>query len=215
LTHKKEIKYIAKEFNKGPKAKRESKLLFLLKIAIAAIVLQTVSFGIIIGALIIKPEPVLTVNQKTGELIGEYQTTAFRTNAELIAGAKRFTKYHLSFNSSTVYDDFANALNMMSDKLRQERIAYLKKSNLARDIKSANSTSHLEFELERIAEIKGKFAKVELSGNLVIGDRSIVSNDTLVVRKNVPFRILIDLKMVQVSNVNTAGVKVVDYYEYK
>lgn len=206
---------IAPAFSHGPKAKRETKLMWLLKIAMAAVVFQTIAFGVIIAAMVLKPERVLVVDQQTSRIVGEYQTTAFRTNAELIAGAKRFVQYHLSFNSPTVYDDFAKALNMMSDKLRNERIAYLKSSNLARDIKSAHSVSHLEFETEHLVELKGPFAKVELAGDLVIGDRSALTSDTLVVRKKVPFRMVVDVEMVPVSTVNTAGVKVVDYYEFK
>lgn len=206
-------------FSHGPKEKREARLLWLLKIAMAAIVLQTVMFGAIVAALTIKPERVVVIDKTNGEVIGEYQTTAMRTNAELIAGGKRFAQYHLSFNSASVYDDFAMALNMMSDKLRQQRIVYLKESNLARDIKSANSTSHLEFNTEKIIELKGSFAKVEFAGDLVIGDRSAIAvaaaADTVVVRKLVPFRIVVDLQMVPISTINTAGVKVVDYYEYK
>lgn len=203
------------QFSHGPKQKREAKLLRLLKITIAVIVLQCVMFGAFVVAVTIKPERQIVVDKATGEVIGEYMTTGFRTNAELIGGAKRFAQYHLSFNSATVYDDFAAALNMMDDKLRERRIKYLKENNLARDIKSASSTSHLVFSTEKILEMKGPYAKVELAGDLVIGNRNSVNTDTLVIRKNVPFRIVTDLKMVPVTPANTAGVKVVDYFEYK
>ena len=203
------------KFFHGPKQKREAKLLWLLKIAIAAIVLQAVMFGAFVTVVTIKPERVMVVDKAIGEVVGEYMTTAFRTTPELIAGAKRFAQYHLSFNSSTVYEDFAAALNMMTEKLRQGRIEYLKESNLARDIKSASSTSHLVFTSEKIVEFKGPYAKVELAGDLVIGDRNNLNADTLIVRKNVPFRIVIDLQMVPVTPANTSGVKVVDYYEFK
>lgn len=203
------------QFSHGPKQKREAKLLRLLKIAIVVIVLQVLMFGAFVVAVTIKPEQPIVVDKDTGEVIGEYMTTAFRTNAELIGGAKRFTQYHLSFNSATVYEDFAAALNMMSDKLRESRIKYLKESNLARDIKSASSTSHLDFSTEKILEMKGPYAKVELAGDLVIGNRNTTGADTLVVRKKVPFRIVTDLQMVPVTPNNTAGVKVVDYFEFK
>lgn len=203
------------KFSHGPKQKREAKLLWLLKTAIAAIILQALMFGAFVTAVTIKPERVVVVDKGSGEVVGEYQTTAFRTNPELIAGAKRFAQSHLSFNSATVYEDFAAALNMMANKLRKSRIVYLKESNLARDIKSASSTSHLVFSTEKIVEMKGPYAKVELAGDLVIGDRNTVTEDVLVVRKNVPFRVLVDLQMVPVSPANTAGVKVIDYYEFK
>lgn len=203
------------QFSHGPKQKREAKLLKLLKIAVAAIVLQTVMFGAFVAAVTLKPERQIVVDKETGEVIGEYMTTAFRTNTELVAGAKRFAQYHLSFNSSTVYEDFAAALNMMADKLRESRIEYLKESNLTRDIKSASSTSHLVFSTETIVEMKGPYAKIELAGDLVISDRNTASAETQVVRKNVPFRMVVDLQMVKVTPVNTAGVKVVDYFEFK
>lgn len=205
----------APKFDHGPKAKREAKQLRLLKIAIIAIILQTVAFGVILAAIVIKPDRIITVDKDTGNLIGEYMTTAFRTNQEVIAGAKRFTQFHLSFNSASVYDDFAQALNMMTEKLRNQRIKYLKESDLARKIRMADSTCHLEFEKEQIVETKGHFSKVEMAGNLVIGDRNTIKTDTLVVRKMVPFRIVVDIKMVPVTPLNTSGIKVIDYYEYK
>ncbi|MBT8342328.1 MAG: hypothetical protein HKP58_01185 [Desulfatitalea sp.] len=201
----------------GPKEKRERQLMRRLKWAIIAIIVQAASFGIITAVIAFKPERVVVVDRNTGEVIGEYQTTAFRGNQELIAGAKRFAQYHLSFNSATVYDDFAMALNMMSEKLRKERIAYLKESNLARDIKSTNSISNLEFNEKetRIVEVKGPYAKVELAGDVAIGDRNTVSSEILVNRNKVAFRMLVDIEMVAISSVNTSGIKVVDYYEFK
>jgi flagellar basal body-associated protein FliL len=199
----------------GPKQKREEKLLRLIKILCLVNVLLVVMFGTFMVAVAIKPEQPIVVDKDTGEVIGEYMTTAFRTNTELIGGAKRFAQYHLSFNSATVYEDFAAALNMMSDKLRERRIQYLKESNLARDIKSASSTSHLVFTTEKILEEKGPYAKVEMAGDLVIGNRNTTSAETLVIRKKVPFRLVADLKMVPVTPTNTAGIKVVDYFEFK
>jgi hypothetical protein len=199
----------------GPKQKREDKLLRLLKIAVSTNVLLVLLFGAFMVAVAIKPEQIVVVDKDTGGVVGEYMTTAFRTHTELIGGAKRFAQYHLSFNSQTVYEDFAAALNMMSANLRESRIQYLKESNLAREIKSAASTSHLEFTTEQILEIKGPYAKVEMAGDLVIGNRNTKSADTLVVRKKVPFRLVADLKMVPVTPTNTAGIKVVDYFEYQ
>ncbi len=195
------------EFFNSPIANREKRLENIIKFLLIVLCLFALIFGVCAALVIIIPKPVIVVDRETGEIIGEYQTSAYRTDQEIIGGAKRFLNYHLSFNSEDIYEDFANSMNMMTDDLKRERFNYLKESNLANQIMSANAKSTLEFNTAKIINRKTGITYIELKGNLIFLAGSTKD-------KRVPFHFILTVKSVPVSSLNTAGIKII-YFEEK
>lgn len=211
------------EFSHGPHAKREDRLSMYLKWSLVSNVVLIVMAGMFATAAVLKPDRVLVSEKDTGRIVGEYRTTAYRTSDELLAGAIKFAENFLSLNSRTVYNDCASAMNMMSPALQKNRTAYLKRTNLLKKIELGNTRSLLQIKENKLLTVKGRFAKCEISGDIVVDQnrsfassksRSLDSEDVKLNRNNIPFRLLVDLKMVPVTTHNTAGVEVVDYYEH-
>lgn len=213
------------QFSHGPQAKREDKLFRLLRWSLLGHLLWLVAFAVLVIAIVLKPDRVVVAERDTGRIVGEYRTTAYRTTDELLAGAVKFARNFLSLNSRTVYDDYAAALNMMTPGLSEKRRAYFERTNLPHTVEMANTRSHLKFEEQKIVLINGSFAKVELAGKIVTDNlkddyiprknQKLDVEDVKLLRKAVPFRLTVDLQMVPVTTLNTAGVQVVDYYEHE
>jgi len=193
-------------FYESPVSNREKRLETIIKFLVMLIFIFVLIFGICGVLFIVIPRPVIVVDRETGEIIGEYQTTAYRTDKEYLGGAKRFLNYHLSFNSETIYDDFANAMNMMTDDLKRKRFNYLKETNLANTITAAKSKSTLEFNQVKIINKKTGICYIELKGNLIFLAGS--TND-----KRVPFHFILTVKPIPVSAINTAGIKIIHFEE--
>ena len=194
-------------FVQSPVSNREKRLETIIKFLLLVIFGLILLFGVCAVLFIIIPKPVIVVDRETGEIIGEYQTTSYRTEDELLGGSKRFMNYHLSFNSETVYDDFAAAMNMKTDDLKRKRFKYLKESNLANEIFSAKTKSTLTFKHAEIINRKTGISYIELKGDLVFLAGSTED-------KRVPFHFILTVKPIPVSSLNTAGLKIV-YFEEK
>lgn len=197
----------SENFYQSPVSNRERRLENIIKLLLLVIFGLTLIFGVCAALVIIIPKPVMVVDRETGEIIGEYQTSAYRTNDELIGGAKRFMNFYLSFNSETVYDDFGAAMTMMTDELRRKHLKYLKESNLANQIFSAKSKSTLKFNSVTIINQKNNVSCIELKGDLVFLAGSPKDS-------RVPFHYILKVKPIPVSSINTAGIKIA-YYEEK
>lgn len=210
-------------FNHGPVAKREDRLSSYLRWSIIANIILILLASAISLAAALKPDRVVVVEKNTGRILGEYRTTAFRTNDELVAATQKFAENFLSLNSRSIYDDYAVALNMMSYELREKRKDYLKRTNLLRKIELSNTRSMLDIKERRVLNVKGIYAKTELSGDIVIDQtrninlgrkNKVVKEDVKLSRSAIQFRLVIDLRMVPVTETNTVGAEVVDFYEY-
>lgn len=193
-------------FYESPVSNREKRLENIIKFLIMLIFVFVLIFGLCGVLFIMMPRPTIVVDRDTGDIIGEYQTTAYRTDNEYLGGAKRFLNYHLSFNSETIYDDFANAMNMMTDDEKRNRFKYLKDSNLANTISAAKSKSTLEFKTAKIINKITGICYIELKGNLIF-----LAGNTK--DKRVPFHFILTVKPIPVSSINTAGIKIVHYEE--
>lgn len=210
-------------FPKGPVAKREDRLSSLLRWSLISNLVLILMGGLFATGAVLKPDRVLVSEKETGRIVGEYRTTAFRTNSELLAATQRFAENFLSLNSRTIRDDCASYMNMMSAELRQKRFEYLKRTNLIKNIELADTRSTLKIKERQLVSVKGVMAKCEISGNILVDqNRDITFNkrekiekeDVKLERNSIPFRLVVDLKMVPVTVRNTVGVEVNDYYEY-
>ena len=153
----------------------------------------------------LRPRSPVVVDYETGELKGEYRTTSFRTQTEMVTGGVRFADHFYSMNSNRVRQDQYIAMMMMSDKLREARMKYLEETDLIRKLESANSSSHVEYSEKNILSEKGEYMKLELIGNIVLAGLE---------KNRVPFHLILDLRMAEITDKNTSGVKVVAYRDF-
>ena len=147
----------------------------------------------------------VVVDYETGELKGEYRTTSFRTQTEMVAGGLRFADHFYSMNSSRVRKDQFIAMMMMEYKLRDVRLKYLEESDLIRKLESAQSSSHVEYDQKNIIAEKGEFMKIEFVGKIVLSGLE---------KTHVPFHLIVDLRMAEITEKNTSGVKVVAFRDF-
>lgn len=149
-----------------------------------------------------KPVPVLAIDAQ-GRIIGEfdYMSAEERTDGELIAGAKQFLGNYLSANSKTVFKDYASALNMMSDNLKESKLEEIKKTEYLTKVDQAGSQSYLEYS-KNAAVIwrRDKNSAVRLRGKLII-----VLLDQQIER---PFDITVELTSVPRNSFSTLGIVV-------
>lgn len=210
-------------YTKGPVAKREDRLSSFLRLSLIGNVLLIFAIATIAAAAVLKPDRVVVSEKETGRIVGEYRTTAFRTNKELLAATQKFADNLLSYNSRTIRHDTASYMNMMSAELRERRWAYLERTNHVKNTELANTKSTLEIKARKLVTVKGVYAKCEISGNITIDQErgysitkgvKLDKEDVKLKRSKIPFKLVADLKMVPVTAYNTAGVEVVDFYEY-
>lgn len=155
------------------------------------------------------PRPVVTVDQ-SGKVIGslEYLKPDTRSDDELIAASKRFTTLFLSLNSETIFDDYAEAMNLMGGKLREETESFIRKSteegeggNYLGRVAAAKAHSWIEFKPDaiKIIERKGMGATVRLVGNIMIelGDKGGTASH--------PFDLTLGVETVARNSLNTSG----------
>lgn len=120
----------------------------------------------------ISPKPIVVVNE-AGVVLGtlEYVSPNSRSDEEIKAVCKRFTSSYMSMNAETVFDDFADALNMMDDVLLKETNEMLKKDNYLARIKGLNARSRLEFSRQDgvvLVSRRDMKAECRLIGNLIV-----------------------------------------------
>lgn len=119
------------------------------------------------------PQAVLAVDEG-GRVLGQfdYLSPEARTDQELIAGATFFMDRFLSVNSATLYHDYATALNMMSDTLREAKMAEVKETGYLTQIDQAKSRSYLEFfdgaRAPQLLWRRGLQSAVRLQGTMVM-----------------------------------------------
>ena len=177
----------------------------------ALFVLTLCAHFLIVALSTIAPRPVVTVDA-AGRVLGtvEYLEPGARTDFEIMASVKRFSMLFLSLNSATIFEDYAEAMNMMDDELLQLTTASLAKSgegelNYLARVAAAKARSWLEFAADDgvvLLERRGSQALVRVKGNIVIDGGS---QDGPVSK---PFNITFGVRVVARNTVSTSGIKI-------
>ncbi len=133
-------------------------------------------FYVLVDKLV--PVPVIAVDS-SGRVLGtmEYLDPTTRTNEEVVAGAKHFLDSYTSLNSSTIYNDNAAALSMMSEELRNEKLEWLISTNYLQVAEAAQVHSFNEYDDQgaTIINFSGLDRSVRLQGNTVITPKNGVT----------------------------------------
>ena len=130
-------------------------------------------FGIYFSIDKLQRVPVLAVDA-SGRVLGtfEYLDPSIRTDEEIISGSKYFLDRFLSLNSATIYNDYAAALSMMSNELRESKVNEVKNTGYLKRIEDAHSHSFNDYEKDSkkvtIIAKEGLRAAVRLRGNMVV-----------------------------------------------
>lgn len=153
------------------------------------------------------PRPVVAVDS-SGRVLGniEYLNPSERTDDEIIAASKRFAGFYMSLNAETIYDDYAQAMNMMDDELLVATQQALKADNYLARVSDAKARSWLEFDRQdgaRIIERRDLAAQVRLVGNIMM---DAGGKDGVVAR---PFDITLTTKTVARNSSAPSGIKIV------
>ncbi len=156
---------------------------------------------LLIFASTFAPRPVVAVDE-SGRVIGalEYLKPSTRSDQEVIAASKRFATQFMSLNSATIYEDYAEAMNMMGPELLGITQQSLKADNYLARVEHSKARSWLEFAQNggvHIIERRGLNAQVRLTGNIVI------DAGTGPVPK--PFDITLETESVARNSTNTSG----------
>ncbi|MHB8256719.1 MAG: hypothetical protein ACYDHY_16825 [Acidiferrobacterales bacterium] len=168
-------------------------------------------FVLLVFVSTLAPKPVVAVNA-AGQVLGrmEYLGPDSRSDAEIRAAVKRFLDDYLSLNSTTIFDDYAAALNMMSPALRRAALQALRRDRAAGGdylmrVRAARSRSRLTFDAPpggvRILERRGLAARVRARGEIHIRDH----RDRVTVR---PFDMTLNVAIVARTMADTAGLEV-------
>lgn len=156
---------------------------------------------IILFASTFSPRPVVAVDA-SGKVLGtmEYLSPTARSDAELIAASMRFATLYMSLNSATIFDDYAEAMNMMGPELLAQTRVFLKSNDYLTQISRTKARSWLEFSQNdpaRVVTRNGLNAQVRLSGNIVFdAGQGPVSK---------PFDITLETEAVARNTSNTSG----------
>jgi hypothetical protein len=147
------------------------------------------------------PRPVVAVDS-AGRVLGsfEYLKPTTRSDEESIAASMRFAALFMSLNSATIFEDYAQAMNMMGPELLGITQQSLKTNNYLSRVANAKSRSWLEFAPKdgaRIVERNGLNAQVRLTGNIVV--------DAGAGPISKPFDITLETEAVARNTSNTTG----------
>jgi hypothetical protein len=153
------------------------------------------------------PRPIVAVDA-SGRVLGniEYLNADTRSDDDIIAASKRFASLYLSLNADTIFEDYAQAMNMMGDEMLAATQQSLKTDNYLARVAAAKARSWLEFSQPdgaRILERHGLAAQVRLAGNIVVDGGS---KDKVVSK---PFDMTLTIESVARNTSNTSGIKIV------
>lgn len=151
----------------------------------------------------IMPTPVLAVDEE-GRVLGkfEYLDASVRTDEEVLGGGIRFLRSYLSANSDFIMEDYAEALNMMSEPLRKIKLEQVVNSNYLTRIEGANTTSRLVVSRKEILQRKELQSTVRYRGEIIAQSAggSPVSQ---------PFDITLTMEAVPRTSLYTYGFKII------
>lgn len=163
-------------------------------------------FGLYIIIDKFQPVPVIAIDA-AGRVLGtfEYLDPTVRTDEELIAASKYFLERYLSLNSSTIYNDYAAALSMMTEDLKKSKLEEIKLTGYLPKIEKAHSRSFNEYSKgqKKIAIIakKGLNAAIRLRGDMIVTPE----NGKILER---PFDITLDIKVISRNTLVTTGIQI-------
>lgn len=157
--------------------------------------LLTLLFIMVLGLVAL----VLRMENQTSQ----QSNTIYRSEAELINGGKRFIDAFYSLNAATINHDQFKAISMMATpELRKERLEYLTRTDLVRQVLNQNIASVVRWDRSS-AELIGQkdgVARVEYAAQLIINQE-----------KSYPLNIVLELVPVEKSDDNTDGVGVLSW----
>ena len=172
--------------------------------AVAFTVLVLHFFVAALGA--VTPKPVLVVDE-SGKVIGniEILNKKARSNDEIIAASKRYLTNCMSLNSATIYDDYAECMNMQTPEMLASTREALAAQNYLPRIEKAKTRSWLEFSAGQNAPAiigrQGLEVHVRLKGiiHVALDDKPADPK---------PFDTTLGLRIVPRSSLNTGGIAV-------
>lgn len=153
------------------------------------------------------PKPVVVVNE-AGQMVGtiEYLKPSARSDQEILAASQRFLTHYMSLNSETIFEDYAEAMNMMSRDLQQLTREALKQDNYLARVAKAKTRSRVIFAQGRdapnILDRRNLDATVRLRGVIQVEGASD--------RIEKPFDTTLQVRATARNSQNTAGLEVTD-----
>lgn len=156
------------------------------------------------GVFLWAPRPVLVVDRHghvVGQICWRHVTVSDRA---VIRDSIAFASSFLSMNSGTVFTDYAHALNLMTPALRGRIMARLKRTGYLGRVRDAHTVSWVDIaggaNRPRLLRRTAKSAVVRLLGTIaVVGDGQ---------RRNLPFRLLLNLRLVAMDSEHRLGIEV-------
>jgi hypothetical protein len=157
------------------------------------------------------PAPVIAVDE-AGRVLGtfEFMDASQRTNEEILAGAVYFVRNYVNVNSSTIYEDYAASVNMMSPAFAKKTLDDVRRTGYLTAIKEAETQSRVKYargkDAPQIIRREGLEAAVHLRGDIVV--RHINGE-----QRPTPFDLTVFMKLVPRTTLSTHGLQVIDIQE--
>ena len=153
------------------------------------------------------PKPVVAVDE-AGRVLGsiEFLRPSTRSTQELLAASQRFLHSYLSLNSDTIFEDYAEAMNMMSPDLQRITKESLKQDNYLARVQKAKTRSYLEFvqgsNAPTVLDRRDLDATVRLRGTILVEGQGG--------RVEKPFDSTLVVRAVPRTTNNTAGLMIIE-----
>lgn len=107
-------------------------------------------FWLLVAISTLAPKSIIVVDQ-TGKIIGEYRASVTRAEADYVNAGTDFLRDYLSLNSSTIYEDYARALNMMAPELSGQKRAAIKRDGYLARVAELRARSWIELGRQELA----------------------------------------------------------------
>ncbi len=157
------------------------------------------------------PEPVIAVDE-AGRVLGtfEFMDATQRTDEEILAGAIYFARNYVNVNSSTIFDDYASSVNMMSPAFAKKTLSDVRRTGYLTAIREAETQSRVKYARGKsspeIIRREGLEAVVHLRGDIVVRHLNGEQRPT-------PFDLTVFMKLVPRTTLSTHGLQVFDIQE--
>jgi hypothetical protein len=152
-------------------------------------------------------KPVVVVNE-SGQMVGtiDYLKPSSRSDQEILATSQRFLVRYMSLNSETIFDDYAEAMNLMHSDLQKLTKEALKHDNYLARVAKAKTRSRIIF-------AQGKDAPVILERHdldATVRLRGVIQLDGTSERIEKPFDTTLLVRAVARNTNNTAGLVITE-----
>ncbi len=157
------------------------------------------------------PEPVIAVDE-AGRVLGtfEFMDASQRTNEEILAGAIYFVRNYVNVNSSTIFDDYAASVNMMSPVFAKKTLDDVRRTGYLTAIREAETQSRVKYargkSAPEIIRREGLETVVHLRGDIVV--RHINGEE-----RPTPFDLTVFMKLVPRTTLSTHGLQIIGIQE--